>query len=89
MGCAWLLWEQSPKLFVSKYMNTTASLLSLPFDEKVQLVWDLWKSIDREKGMIPVPEADLIEMERRLDQYLLDGDKGESWEVVRRSISKK
>jgi putative addiction module component (TIGR02574 family) len=65
------------------------SLMTLPFEEKVQLVFDLWDSIHMEKSKIPVPEADLAEMERRLDEYLKDGDKGETWEVVRASISKK
>jgi putative addiction module component (TIGR02574 family) len=65
------------------------SLMTLPFEEKVQLVWDLWDSIEMEKSKIPVPAADLAEMERRLDEYLKDGDKGETWEVVRTSISRK
>ena len=71
-------------------MTALAQLLStLPFEEKVQLVFDLWDSIDMEKSKIPVPEADLAEVQKRLDEYLIDGDDGEPWEVVRKSISKK
>jgi len=65
------------------------SLMTLPFEEKVQLVFDLWDSIDMEKSKIPVPAADLAEVQKRIDEYLIDGDDGEPWDVVRKSISKK
>ncbi len=71
-------------------MTTLAqSLTTLPFEEKLQLVWDLCDSIDMEKSKIHASEADRREVQRRLDQYLLDGNDGEPWEVVRKSISKK
>jgi putative addiction module component (TIGR02574 family) len=62
--------------------------MSLPEVERLRLVWELWDSI-MDKSKIPVPKADIEEMGRRLDQYLADGDKGKTWEEVRKSISKK
>jgi putative addiction module component (TIGR02574 family) len=61
------------------------SLSTLPIEEKLQLVWDLWDSIT-DQSKIPVKAEDIEEMERRLDEYESDGDKGETWEVVRERI---
>ena len=61
------------------------SLSTLPIEEKLQLVWDLWDSIT-DQSKIPVKAEDIQEMERRLDEYESDGDKGETWEVVRERI---
>ncbi len=70
-------------------MSTLAQLQSLPFEEKLQLVWDLWDSIHEDVSKIPVSKATIEEMERRLEEYRRDGDKGETWDVVRKRIESK
>lgn len=65
------------------------SLTALPFEEKLQLVWDLWNSISHDAANLPVSESDKAEMRRRLEAYQRDGDKGDSWEVVRKRIESK
>lgn len=60
------------------------SHLSIP--ERLQLVEDLWDSIDDEH--IPVPEWHLKELERRLADYRADPEAGIPWEQVRERLYK-
>jgi putative addiction module component (TIGR02574 family) len=60
------------------------SHLSVP--ERLQLVEDLWDSIDDEQ--IPVPEWHLQELERRLADYRAHPEAGIPWEQVRERLYK-
>ena len=62
------------------------SITKLPIDERLQIIWDIWDSIEAEWGASPVPEEDIVEMERRAEEYLRDGNPGDTWENVRKRI---
>ena len=53
-----------------------ASLLTLPLEERIRLVEDLWDSIAADQGAVPISDAQRAELDRRLDAYALDGDPG-------------
>ena len=53
-----------------------AALFSLPLEERIRLVEDLWDSIAADQGAAPITDAHRAELDRRLDAYALDGDPG-------------
>ena len=55
-------------------MNT--KLTDLPIAEKLRLVQDLWESIAADSSAVPVNREYLVEIEERLAQYRVDGDRG-------------
>ena len=60
----------------------TIRLRDLPLEERLRLVEDLWDSIAAEEKNLPLTEAQLKLLEERLDQFELDGNPGETAEVV-------
>ncbi|MBI4408235.1 MAG: addiction module protein [Gemmatimonadetes bacterium] len=58
----------------------------LSVSERLQLVEDLWDSIDDEQ--IPVPKWHLQELERRLADYRDHPEAGIPWEQVRERLYK-
>ena len=48
----------------------------LSLDERIKLVQDIWDSVAAEQGAIPVTEGQRRELDRRLEAYRLDGDRG-------------
>lgn len=52
------------------------NLTNLPIEERLQLVQDLWESIAAEGSAVPVNPVHLAEIEKRLAQYRLNGDRG-------------
>ncbi len=59
-----------------------ANLNTLPIDEKIRLVEDLWDSIAEEKSVLPVTKEQKIELDSRLEAYVLDGNKGREAKLV-------
>jgi len=53
-----------------------AKLRSLPLDERVRLVEDLWDSIAADQAALPLTDEQKSELDRRLDAYETDGDPG-------------
>ena len=53
-----------------------ANLHELPIRERIQLVEDLWDSIAAEQSALPMTDEQKAELDRRLDAYELDGNKG-------------
>ncbi len=66
-----------------------ANLNTLPIDEKIQLVEDLWDSIAEEKAVLPVTKEQKIELDSRLEAYALDGNKGREAKLVFADIKKR
>jgi putative addiction module component (TIGR02574 family) len=66
-----------------------ANLNTLPIDEKIQLVEDLWDSIAEEKSILPVTKEQKIELDSRLEAYELDGNKGREAKFVFADIKKR
>jgi len=55
-------------------MNTT--LRELPIEERIKLVEDLWDSIASDRKSLPLRPEQKAELDRRLDAYELDKDRG-------------
>ncbi len=54
----------------------TAKLRSLPLEERIRLVEDLWDSIAAEQQALPLSPEQRAELDRRLDAFDADGDMG-------------
>ncbi|MDJ0863014.1 MAG: addiction module protein [Gammaproteobacteria bacterium] len=48
----------------------------LSLDERLQLVEDIWNSIAAEQGVLPVTPEQREELDRRLEAYRLDKNRG-------------
>ena len=48
----------------------------LSLDKRIKLVQDISDSVAAEQGAIPVTEGQRRELDRRLEAYRLDGDRG-------------
>ncbi len=46
-----------------------ASLLTLPINERIKLVEDIWDSIAADQTALPITEAQKKELEKRLKAY--------------------
>ena len=55
-------------------MNT--KLLELSIDERIKLVEDLWDSIASEQEVLHLTDEQRAELDRRLDIYEADGNRG-------------
>jgi putative addiction module component (TIGR02574 family) len=66
-------------------------VFELPADERIKLILALWTSVEQEalNEAYPVSEEDIIEIQKRYDEYLKDGERGETWEVVKARILSK
>ena len=64
-----------------------SDLLSLPLEERVEMVRVLWESIVDSQESYPLSEAERAELDRRLAAYDRDPDAGSSWEEVERRIT--
>ena len=60
----------------------TTKLRDLPLEERLTLVLDLWDSIAAEEKSLPLTDAQRQLLDERLDEYELDGDRGELVHVV-------
>jgi len=48
----------------------------LPLEERIKLVEDIWDSIAAEQGALPLTSEQGRELDRRLELYRVDGDRG-------------
>ncbi|MFZ4439190.1 MAG: addiction module protein [Syntrophales bacterium] len=55
-------------------MNT--KLLELPVEERIRIVEDLWDSIAAEQRSLPLTPEQKEELDRRIDAYEDDGNRG-------------
>ena len=69
-------------------MNTKLS--KLPVDERIKLVEELWDSIASDQKALPLTDEQRAELDRRLDAYEADGNRGclatESIMEIRRKL---
>jgi len=54
--------------------------------EKLHLIEVLWDSMAQNPESIPVPDWQLLELERRLESQRANPQAGESWEAVKQEI---
>lgn len=66
-----------------------ASLLTLPINERIQLVEDIWDSIAADQTALPITEAQKKELEKRLRAYEKDGIVGRESSVAIADIRNK
>jgi putative addiction module component (TIGR02574 family) len=64
-------------------------LSTLSVSERIHLVEDLWDSIAAETGEVPLTEAQVAELERRLADMDRDPQAGDSWETVRARVERR
>lgn len=57
-------------------LTMDAKLQDLPIDERIRLVEDLWDSIAAEQKALPLTPEQKAELDRRLDAYAVDGNRG-------------
>ncbi len=69
-------------------MNTKLS--KLPVDERIKLVEELWDSIAADQKALPLTDEQKAELDRRLDAYEVDKNRGrlaaESITDIRRKL---
>lgn len=55
-------------------MNTKLS--KLPINERIKLVEELWDSIASDQKVLPLTDEQKAELDKRLDSYEADGNRG-------------
>ena len=63
-------------------------LRDLPVAERIKLVEDLWDSIAADQSALPLTSAQRAELDKRLDTYELDGNRGRTADEVVAEIRK-
>jgi putative addiction module component (TIGR02574 family) len=58
-----------------RIMETKLQLL--PVDERIRLVEDLWDSIAADQSALPLTADQKVELDRRLDAYAIDANRGQ------------
>jgi putative addiction module component (TIGR02574 family) len=64
-------------------------LRTLPVDDRLKLIEDLWDSIDADTATLPLPDWHRDEIDRRLDALNAGGSAGAPWNEVRERIVRK
>jgi len=62
-------------------------LHKLSNDEKIELAEELWESVIEDQNNVEITDEQRKELDKRLAQYELDKDEGDSWELVRARVS--
>lgn len=58
----------------------------LSIAERIQLAEDLWDSILEQQDELPLTEAQLQELDRRLERYQQEPTAGSTWEDVKQRL---
>jgi putative addiction module component (TIGR02574 family) len=61
-------------------------ILELSVSERIQLVQDIWDSIAQVPESVSLTEEEKVEIDRRLDAYHKDPNKGSPWAMVQERI---
>ena len=64
-------------------------LRELPIADRIKLVEDLWDSIAADQNALPLTPEQREELNRRLDAYEIDGDRGRLAEEAVADIRKR
>lgn len=65
------------------------SILSLSISERIQLVEDIWDSIEKVPESVHLSAEQKMELDKRLVDYNGDPDRGSPWDVVRERIKRR
>ena len=66
-----------------------ADLRTLPIDERIRLVEDIWDSIAADQVALPLTDEQRVEIDRRLNAYESDGIQGREAEQVIADVKKR
>lgn len=66
-----------------------ATLRTLPVEERLGLVEELWDSIAADQNALPLTDEQRQALDRRLDAYEIDGNPGRSANEVLADIRKR
>ncbi len=93
------LYSEKQRIPVERYSPVTDSLIevetmrddlhALPIVERIQLVEDLWDSIASDQGVLPLTDAQRVELDRRLEANGPEGGKGRKADEVIQDIRKR
>ena len=62
-----------------------STILELPIGDRLQLVQEIWDSINAHPELLPVTEPQKNELDRRLESYAQHPE-GKSWAEVRHNL---
>ncbi len=69
-------------------MNTqVAEIFELSVAERIQIVEDIWDSINNAPGELPLSEAEKSELDKRLESYRQNQNEGIEWETLKKNLS--
>jgi putative addiction module component (TIGR02574 family) len=63
-----------------------AEIAQMSVTERVQLVEDIWDTVANDLNELPLTEAQVAELDRRLDDLDRNPDAGSTWEEVKMRI---
>jgi putative addiction module component (TIGR02574 family) len=63
-------------VLISGGLTMNAKLQALPLEERIRVVEDLWDSIVADQKALPLTAAQKAELDRRLEAYEIDMNKG-------------
>ncbi len=69
--------------------NKMTKLDKLSNAEKIELAEELWESVIEDQNNVEITDEQRKELDKRLAQFELDKDEGDSWELVRARVSNK
>ena len=59
---------------------------TLTTNERLDLIEELWESLESDSAQVPLSEGQKTELDRRLDEMEQDGAQGIPWEEVLKQI---
>ncbi len=71
------------------YLVMDSTLKNLPVEDRIRIVEDLWDSIARDQGALPLTSDQIAELDRRLDSFEIDGEPGRPAKDVISDIRKR
>ena len=67
-------------------MSVLDQLRELPVSERIQLVEDLWDTVAADSSRILLSEAQLMELDRRIDRFEQSPEEGIAWSSLKARI---
>ncbi len=61
----------------------------LNVEERLDLIDELWESIEAERAMLPLSPAQLTELDRRLEAHLANPEDVVDWEDIKASVTER
>ncbi len=64
-----------------------AEIFELSVAKRIQIVEDIWDSINNAPGELPLSEAEKLELDKRLESYRQNQNEGIEWETLKKNLS--